>query len=73
MEQGEEADCAYDKVSIEVNGQHAAQGRIPTNTEAQGYLSPRDCSDKIYFLKEGQQVQPRKKGKKAYQKSLLPD
>lgn len=56
MEQGEEADCAYDKVSIEVNGQHAAQGRIPTNTEAQGYLSPRDCSDKIYFLKEGQKV-----------------
>lgn len=30
LEQGEKADCAYDKVSIEVKGQHTAQGRIPT-------------------------------------------
>lgn len=56
LEQGKEADCAYDKVSIQVKGQYAAQGRIPTSTEAQGYLNPRHCSEKMYFLKESQKV-----------------
>lgn len=68
LEQGEEADSAYDKVSIEVKGQQAAQSRIPTSTEAQGYLNLRDFSDKVYFLKEGQKAQPEKKELKAYQK-----
>lgn len=75
LEQGEGVDCAYDKVSTEVKGQHAAQGRIPTSTEAQGHLNPRDGSDKRKYisLRKAKRCNQGKKEKRHTKKSVLSD